>query len=286
MGGSLVCLRASGGRRALVFIHPASGSAASFRALLPHLRSDCSVYAFHSPGIDPDRPRSIEGIAKAYLAEFLSADSRSTPVFVGWSFSGPVAVEMARLAEEAGVSPAGVILLDSATHEVLGERTTDLATEVGGLFGIDMSRAHAPTVDELLDHAAALIAVASDTPGLTGQDLRPFWDVYSWHQGIFDEGWRASPCRAPLLVIRARDETGWNSTSECLGWSEVVNRPVSVAWAGGTHYTMMDDSRLADIALIIEQAGDQWGAGPGPLDVSPDVPRNAPHDGASPVGKV
>ncbi|MFB6439582.1 thioesterase domain-containing protein [Streptomyces sp. NPDC056411] len=283
MGGSLVCLKASGGRRAVVFIHPASGSAASFRALLPHLTSDCSVYAFHAPGIDPERPRSIEGIAEAYLTEFLSADSRSTPVFVGWSFSGPVAVEMARLAEERGIRPAGVILLDSATHEVLGSRTTDLATEVGGLFGVDMSRAHAPTVDGLLDHAAALIAVASDTPGLTGQDLRPFWDIYSWHQGIYDEGWRASPCAAPLLVIRARDETGWNAATECLGWSEAVGRPVSVAWAGGTHYTMMDDSRLGDIARIIERAMDTWDGEPSPRGVRP-VPDEAPHDEVSPDG--
>ncbi|MFK4122927.1 thioesterase domain-containing protein [Streptomyces longwoodensis] len=74
-----VCLRKSSGRYALVFIHPASGSAASFRALQPHLGSDCSVYAFQAPGIDPDRPRSIEGIAQTYLAEFLAADSQSTP---------------------------------------------------------------------------------------------------------------------------------------------------------------------------------------------------------------
>ncbi|MER7396119.1 thioesterase domain-containing protein [Streptomyces sp. NPDC000151] len=263
MGGNLVCLKASSGRHALVFIHPASGSAASFRALQPHLRSDCSVYAFQATGIDPGRPRSIEGIADAYLTEYLATDSRSVPVFVGWSFSGPVAVEMARLAEERGVAPAGVILLDSATHEVLAGRTTDLATEVGGLFGIDMSgagfSAGASSADDsavaaLLDHAADLIAVANDVPGLTGQDLRPFWDIYRWHQGIFDNSWQARPCSAPLLVIRARDETGWNAAPECLGWSEVTGRPATVAWADGTHYTMMDDARLGEIAPIIERA--------------------------------
>ncbi|TJZ49603.1 hypothetical protein FCH28_25295 [Streptomyces piniterrae] len=267
VGGNLVCLKASSGRHALVFIHPASGSAASFRALEPHLRADSSVYAFQATGIDPGRRRSIEGIADAYLTEYLAADSRSVPVFVGWSFSGPVAVEMARLSEERGVTPAGVILLDSATHEVMEGRTTDLATEVGGLFGIDMSgagrsaRASADNsgvdgsaVHALLDHAADLIAVASDAPGLTGQDLRPFWDIYRWHQGIFDNSWQARPCSAPLLVIRARDETGWNAAPECLGWSEVTGRPVSVAWAGGTHYTMMDDARLGDVAPIIERA--------------------------------
>ncbi|MGP8298076.1 thioesterase domain-containing protein [Streptomyces inhibens] len=286
VGGSLVCLKASDGRHAVVFIHPASGSAASFRALQPHLRSDCSVYAFQSPGISPDRPRSIEGIAEAYLTEFLSAAPRSTPLFVGWSFSGPVAVEMARLCEERGVKPAGVILLDSATHEVLGSRTTDLATEVGGLFGIDMSQAQASSVDGLLDHAAAVIAVSSNTPGLTGQDLRPFWDIYSWHQGIFDESWHAKPCAAPLLVIRARDETGWNAAPDCLGWSEVVNRPASIAWAGGTHYTMMDDSRLGDVARIIEQAIDSWVGDPGePGD--PGTPGDpTPRDGVASAAKT
>ncbi|MEU3526548.1 alpha/beta fold hydrolase [Streptomyces sp. NPDC038707] len=261
MGGNLIRLKVSSGPHALVFIHPASGSAASYRALQPHLRSDCSVYAFHSPGIDPGRPRTIEAIADAYLTQYLEADSRSVPVFVGWSFSGPVAVEMARLAEERGVAPAGVILLDSGTHEVLGARTVDLASEAGGLFGIDLSEApDASSVDALLDHAAALIAVSSETPGLTGQDLRPFWDTYTWYQGIFDDGWRAEPCAAPLLVIRARDEKGWNSAPDCLGWSEVAGRPVSVAWAGGTHYTLMDNSRLGDIALLIEETVQKWTA--------------------------
>ncbi|WP_186319048.1 thioesterase domain-containing protein [Streptomyces sp. SAJ15] len=273
MGGNLVRLRESSGRHALVFIHPASGSAASFRALRPHLASDCSVYAFQASGIDPAAPRSIEGIAETYLAQFRAADSDATPIFVGWSFSGPVAVEMARLSEERGHAPAGVILLDSATHDILDGRTTDPATEVGGLLGVDLSGTGATSVDELLDHAAELIAVASDTPGLTGADLRPFWDVYAWHQGIFDGGWQARPCAAPLLMIRARDETGWNAAPDCLGWSTVVGRPVPVAWAGGTHYSMMDEARLADVARVIDQAVEDWAATPAP-----------PGDPAAPAG--
>ncbi|MET8950230.1 thioesterase domain-containing protein [Streptomyces sp. NPDC004393] len=262
MRGNLVRLKESSGQYALVFIHPASGSAASFRALQPHLGSDCSVYAFQAPGIDPGRPRSIEGIAETYLAEFQRADSRATPIFVGWSFSGPVAVEMARLGEEQGRGPVGVILLDSATHEVLSGRTTDRATEIGGLFGIDISGTDARSIDGLLDHAAELIAMASDTPGLTGADLRPFWDVYAWHQGIFDDGWQARPCAAPLLMVRARDETGWNAESDCLGWSARVGRPVPVVWASGTHYTLMDDGRLAEVARIIDHAVEEWTALP------------------------
>ncbi|MGW3206163.1 thioesterase domain-containing protein [Streptomyces sp. NPDC001135] len=268
MGGNLICLKSSGGTHALVFIHPASGSAASFRALQPHLRSDCSVYAFHTTGIDPTRPRSIDGIADAYLTQFLESGNGATPVFVGWSFSGPVAVEMARLAEERGRGAAGVILLDSATHEVLEARTTDLAREVGGLFGVDVSGAGSSSLDGLLDHAAELIAVASATPGLTGEDLRPFWEVYRWHQGIFEAGRQAAPCAAPLLVIRARDETGWNAAPDCLGWSEVVGRPVSVAWAAGTHYTMMDAGRLADVARVIDSAVERWADAPVPHDTS------------------
>ncbi|MFJ3659667.1 thioesterase domain-containing protein [Streptomyces sp. NPDC090119] len=262
MRGNLVRLKEADGPNALVFIHPASGSAASFRSLQPHLDSDCSVYAFQASGIDPDRPRSIEGIAETYLAEFRSADPDSAPVFVGWSFSGPVAVEMARLCEKQGRGAAGVILLDSATHETLRGRTTDLATEVGGLFGIDMSGSGARSVDELLDEAAALIAAARDAHGLTGADLRPFWDIYTWHQGIFDEGWQARPCAAPLLMVRAREETGWNAAPECLGWSALVGRPVPAVWAPGTHYSLMDGARLPGIARILDRAVGDWTAAP------------------------
>ncbi|WP_266930304.1 hypothetical protein [Streptomyces sp. NBC_00120] len=104
--------------------------------------------------------------------------------------------------------------------------------------------------------------MASDTPGLTGADLRPFWDVYAWHQGIFDDGWQARPCAAPLLMVRARDETGWNAASDCLGWSALVGRSVPVVQAPGTHYTLMDEGRLAEVARIIDRAVEVWTASP------------------------
>ncbi|GAA3100661.1 thioesterase domain-containing protein [Streptomyces echinatus] len=263
-GNHLVRLRESTGPNALVLIHPASGSAASYRALEPHLGGDFSVYAFQATGVDAGRPRSIEGIAQAYLAEFQAAAPDATPIYVGWSFSGPVVVEMARLGEEQGRGPAGVILLDSAPPEALRGRTADHAAEIGGLLGLDLSATDARSVDELLDEAAELIAVASDTPGLTGADLRPFWDVYVWHQGIFDDGWQARPCAAPLLMVRAQDETGWNAEPECLGWSALVGRAVPVVRAPGTHYTLMDEHRLPGIARIVDRAIEEWAAAPHP----------------------
>jgi hypothetical protein len=39
------------------------------------------------------------------------------------------------------------------------------------------------------------MAVASDTSGLAGADVRPLWDIHARHQGIFDDGWR--PVRVP-----------------------------------------------------------------------------------------
>jgi surfactin synthase thioesterase subunit len=64
-------LKGSSGRYALVFIHPASGSAASFRALQPHLGSDCSVYAFQAPGIDPGRIRLKRDLARRGVESLL-----------------------------------------------------------------------------------------------------------------------------------------------------------------------------------------------------------------------
>lgn len=258
MTGNLLRLRPSDESQALVFVHPASGSAASYRALEPFLTSDRPVYAFHSPDIPPGRHASIERIAEDYLAEFLHAAPRTTPVFVGWSFSGPVAVEMARLSESTAAGASGVVLLDSATPEVLAGRTADLVTEMGGLFGVDLAGTPASSPGELLDRIAEIMAVSSDMAGVTGQDLRPFWDTYRWHQDAFESGWRARPCAAPVLLIRAREETGWDPAPDDLGWSDVFGTAVPVEWAGGTHYTLMENDRLADIARIVERAVEKW----------------------------
>jgi thioesterase domain-containing protein len=71
--GNQLRLRASEDSRAVVFVHPASGSAAAFRKLEPLLGPVGSVYAFHSPDPMVDRPDSIEGLAAAYLSEFRAA---------------------------------------------------------------------------------------------------------------------------------------------------------------------------------------------------------------------
>lgn len=129
---------------------------------------------------------------------------------------------------------------------------------MGGLFAVDLARTSASSPDELLDLTAEIIAASDDVAGVTGQDLRPFWNTYRRHQDAFDASWQARPCAAPVLLVRAQDETGWDSSPAHLGWSEVFGAAVPVEWSGGTHDTLMEDDRLADIARSVDRAVETW----------------------------
>ncbi|MFI9250538.1 alpha/beta fold hydrolase [Streptomyces sp. NPDC053069] len=252
---TLVRLRGTTGRP-LLFVHPSSGSAGGFRRLLPHLAPGYPVAAFEATEPGPPDECSVRRVAESYLAEAAEAGLVEGAALVGWSFGGVVAVEMARIAERAGHRIGSVVLLDSATPDVLATRPRSAVQEYAGLFGADPEALRIPGTEDnperILEAVAGLLSRESGI-AYTAADLRPYAEVHAWHVRALQTGPAPAACQAPVTLLRAAQESAWGDVPEDLGWSALLGRPVRTRWVPGTHHSLTEQRHAASLAGLLEE---------------------------------
>ncbi|MGC2398148.1 MAG: amino acid adenylation domain-containing protein [Acidobacteriaceae bacterium] len=115
----MVLLRSGGPNKSpLFFTPPASGSPASYTALVEALGEDRTVYGFESDGLSAGKPiDSINEQARSYIAALEQVYPHGPCLLSGWSLGGPVAFEMACQLRAAGREVAFLGLIDSGLPE-------------------------------------------------------------------------------------------------------------------------------------------------------------------------
>ncbi|WP_330299062.1 thioesterase domain-containing protein [Streptomyces sp. NBC_00503] len=251
----------------MLFIHPSSGSIGGFRRLLPHLAADYPVAAFEASGSGPADGCTVTELAEAYLAEAAEAAMADDATLVGWSFGGAVAVAMAELAERAGRPVRGVVLLDSATPEVLKARPRSTVEEYAGLFGVAPELLEGVTEGDRADRVLEAVARALSPEGgipYTADDLRPYVELHTRHVRTLHCGPPLRPCTAPVTLVRAAGEQGWGTAPGDLGWSALLGLAVRTRWTPGTHQSMTEPHHAAGLAALLDELfTGQRGALPG-----------------------
>lgn len=251
--GNLLTLRESGSS-ALVFVHPASGMATAFRRLPAHLDGDYSLVAFENAGPVGTGLCSVGRLSAAYAAELLAREFDHV-VLAGWSFGGAVAVELAALLEAAGRAVAGVVLIDSASPDVLAASERTFAGELAGLFEFSPLEARGlesvSSEEEVWTAVLRVLRARYGLPSLTRDDLQPFLDAYSWHLKALRAPWTPPRLRLPVFQIRAQHETGWGDAPTDLGWAASLDALVQPAESPGNHYSMLSSDNAAVFADVL-----------------------------------
>jgi len=95
---SVVALRGEGEKEPLFLIHGVDGSIGRFQELVRCLEPDQPAYGIQSQALLPDRTAltKVEDMARYYLSEVRAVQPRGPYHFLGYSFGGLVAFEMAR----------------------------------------------------------------------------------------------------------------------------------------------------------------------------------------------
>ena len=95
---SIVPLRREGGKEPLFLIHGVDGMVARFQALVRYLEPDQPAYAIQSQALFPELTAltRVEDMARYYVPEVRSVQPQGPYHFLGYSFGGLVAFEMAR----------------------------------------------------------------------------------------------------------------------------------------------------------------------------------------------
>jgi thioesterase domain-containing protein len=101
---SIVPLRREGGKEPLFLIHGVDGSVGRFQELVRYLEPDQPAYAIQSQALLPEQTAltRVEDMAWYYLAEVRAVQPQGPYHFLGFSFGGLVAFEMARLLNSLG----------------------------------------------------------------------------------------------------------------------------------------------------------------------------------------
>lgn len=210
-----------GGSGAAVFcVHPIGGNVLCYRELARAVSSSRPVIGIQAASADvADAPRTIEAMARAYLAEIKRAYGHWPSVLVAWSMGGLIAFEMARQLREGGVSLAALVLIDShppgTSHAAVAETEVPLLAR----FAADLARLAGKDAQPLREHFLALPSAAQEAlllkvlqdEGLLGaessaEELRPLFEVFE-RNARAAEAYTLVAIDQPLVLIVAESDS-------------------------------------------------------------------------------
>ena len=111
----IVPFRTHGSKPPFYFVHPASGDLYLYMDLIPHLPQDRPFYGIQAQGLADDQEPliGIETMAAVYVDALLQVQPEGPYLLGGFSFGGPIALEMARCLRAQGRDVALLVLIDS-----------------------------------------------------------------------------------------------------------------------------------------------------------------------------
>jgi thioesterase domain-containing protein len=101
----------------VIFIHPLRGGLLCFSKLIPSLEFNGNIFGVESIGYSTDRDSlsNVMEMAEIYTKRILDLGIKDNCTLIGYSFSGIIALEVARNLERLGKKINSLILLDSHT---------------------------------------------------------------------------------------------------------------------------------------------------------------------------
>lgn len=114
----LLPLRTSGNLEPLFAVHPASGVAWGYSAMLRHLDPGRPLYGLQLPGMAPDDTSplaadTLTDLVDLYIAEIRTVQAHGPYRLMGWSFGGNVVQRLATRLQELGEEVSLLAILDA-----------------------------------------------------------------------------------------------------------------------------------------------------------------------------
>ena len=258
----LVALKTSGTKCPVFFVHPGGGSVFCYVNLSAQLDPDRPFYALQARGIeDGAEPlTSVAEMVESYTAAILEARSQGPYLLGGWSFGGPIAVEIARRLEGMGHEVAYVAILDMAEPSTIIEALSNVdETRAMINFARDAGIGLSATEAELREMSSEmrLECFVSDAqtankmpPGAGLEEVRRFVRCSQLNTALL-RGHKVAGYGGRIGLFRAlevNDQAFAHSDSN-MGWQSVLTRyPLEVYDVPGHHGSMMEMPQLGVLA--------------------------------------
>ncbi|MFJ6141518.1 amino acid adenylation domain-containing protein, partial [Kitasatospora sp. NPDC092286] len=252
----LLPLRPRGDRPPLFCVHPASGLAWTYAALLSCLDKDQPVYGLQTRGIlhADQRPASIEEVAEDYIAQLRAVQPTGPYHLLGWSLGGRIAHTMAARLQAEGEEVALLALLDSypmAEGQRFDRSDQELISALFGAIGVEAPQ----TADGALDYPMIRETLRAAGHPLAGLDDGQLESLFSAIRNNFVID-RESPTTSRFLgdVLFFTATVGRLADSPTVNaWRPYVTGRIVDHQIDCHHDQMGGLPWLADIAAVIEK---------------------------------
>ena len=234
-GSALTCLQEGLGGTPLFLLHGGDGGALFYRALLPKLGPDASVYIIESPALTDDAwllaRKNVEATAHHFITLMQTVQAAGPYRIGGYSFGGLVAYEMAQQLRATGETTEHLIMFDTENPGVgvrmlsLKERVaagwrqggSDFGSKIKGLSdrinsGLKGKMSH----DTETSEARALLDAGTAATG----PLR-IVQVRETHVDAMNE-YKVRPYPGSLLLLRSTAENDKYERLPDYGWGPLV----------------------------------------------------------------
>ncbi|MEU6540694.1 amino acid adenylation domain-containing protein [Streptomyces sp. NPDC047000] len=263
--GNLVEFRAGDGRRRVVCVHPAGGTAFCYLPLSAELADGIGVVGLQAPGINPGESTlpGVGAMAEEYL-RLVAPRPDEALVLCGLSYGGLIAYEMGRRLMAAGHRKVSVVLLD--TH----------GAQDGG-----RSAATAPVGME--EFREKLVRFNGMYPGIDDDQVARYLNVYNHHRetaaGYAVPG---SPARVVLMqatAVEDEEEDAEEAAARLRAfWRRRVSGEFVVEPVACGHWDMLESDELPRVAAVLTAELHRLTSAPGedgtertPPAVTPDA---------------
>ncbi|TBO60309.1 amino acid adenylation domain-containing protein [Streptomyces kasugaensis] len=232
--GNLIEFRAGEGRRRVVCVHPAGGTAFCYLSLAKALPEEYGVYGIQSPGVNPGETSlpTVEAMAEAYL-RLIEPLLDGPLVLTGLSYGGLIAHEMGRRLASAGHTELSVVLLDT-------QGTDDPA-----------QRALIEPV-EMAEFREKLVKFNGMYPGIDDQQIDQYFHIYN-HNRLTMRDYPAPSSSARLVLLQAVGDGPDTDHLRAVRafWHRRADAELLVEQVPCDHWEMLETAEVRRVAALI-----------------------------------
>ncbi len=245
-------LRPQGTGTPLFAVHPASGLAWKYSAVLGHLQTDRPIFGLQMPGIaDADDgsqpPRSLDDLTEIYVDHIRSVQPHGPYHLLGWSFGGQLAYHLATALRAQGEDVSTLALLDaypaqgSALHGVEDEQTMWRAfLDANNVALADEEPVDANRVRQLLAEVGN--PMADIAPSVIERLVSKFMQL-----GALLDASELGQFDGDMHVFEATQEVPQNRPNPS-AWEQYVQGSVTSSPVDVRHADMLSDDAIREIA--------------------------------------
>lgn len=275
----LLPMRARGDDPPLFCVHPVSGLAWGYAALLRYVGQNHPIYGLQSFAAGPSA--TLGELAARYVAQVRSVRPRGPYNLLGFSFGGLVAHEMARILESEGERVGLLVLLDSypyrpptaagddsvGTDAIMHDEEGELVRAALGFLGLHPDAlGNEAGIDELVDHLAGVYDIAGrPTPKEVGDPAQLIGRLRSVTENnlALARAHRPGVVRADVLFVRATERAEGAATlylhDRPEAWRPHLAGRLERRDVACAHQEMLDGPAMESVGPWIATMLDQYG---------------------------